>query len=56
MNFEVNYASPQTPGPIKRTPGQWVVLLLAWVVGLAVWALYIAGIGVLMMRFLGCSR
>ena len=43
---------PDTPSTKKRSAGQWFILLLAWLVGLVVWAVYVAVIVLLLLRFL----
>ena len=46
----LDYADPNLPGRSGRTIGQWFVLLLAWSVGLAVWAVYLVAIGFILLR------
>jgi hypothetical protein len=49
-----------TPGPLspppaptpRRPAGKWILLLLAWAVGLAVWSLYLGLIIVFLFRWL----
>lgn len=50
----MTFGPPPTPDPAppRRPAGRWVVLLLAWAVGLAVWAFYIGMIVVLLVRWL----
>ena len=42
---------PPSPRP-KRSLGKWIVLLLVWLIGLAVWFLYVIAIGYLVLKFL----
>ena len=47
------YAQQTTPVPRpRRSPGQWLILLVAWLVGLCFWAVYLAMIALLIYLFL----
>jgi len=48
----LDYADPNLPGRTGRTFGQWIILLITWTVGLAVWAVYLVAIGFVALRFL----
>ena len=48
----LDYASPRTQSAEKRTAGQWAILFATWLVGLIIWAAYIVGIGLLVLRIL----
>jgi hypothetical protein len=51
MNSEqLDYASPQTRTPVKRSTGQWLILLGAWAIGLVIWAIYSVIIGLIVVR------
>jgi len=53
MNHDpLDYASPQTRSRVKRSPGQWIILLCAWAVGLVVWTVYGAIIVIILLRIL----
>jgi hypothetical protein len=39
----------------RRSAGKWVILLIAWVVGLGVWAVYIGMIVALVFRWFGTA-
>jgi hypothetical protein len=43
--------APAPPVPPRRSAGKWVILLIAWVVGLGVWGVYIAMIVTLAFRW-----
>jgi hypothetical protein len=47
------YAQHSTPVPRRhRSFRQWLILFVAWIVGLIFWAVYLALIGWLIYRFL----
>jgi hypothetical protein len=40
--------------PVEHRPfRRWVILWMAWVIGLAIWAVYLGMIAVLLYRWLG---
>ena len=52
MNQQLDYASPRMRSPVKRSLGQWMILLTAWAVGLVIWTVYGAIIAIFLLRFL----
>ena len=50
------HPQPLTPEPApapRRTMRTWLTLFAVWVIGLAVWVLYLIGIGVVLFRLMG---
>lgn len=45
---ETDLTQPDRP---RRSPGRWLVLLLAWAVGIVVWTAYLFLIALLLVRF-----
>jgi hypothetical protein len=43
---------PEPPRP-KRSARAWTALLIIWTIGLVVWAAYLAGAFVLILRLIG---
>jgi hypothetical protein len=47
-------ASPDEPPPKTRRPARtWVILLIVWAIGLAVWTVYIAAIAGVFVHIFG---
>ena len=53
MTDPLEYKAASTPSaPTRRTAAGWTVLLVVWMVGLAVWALYLFLAAAVLMKIL----
>jgi hypothetical protein len=43
--------APPAPPPRRRSAGRWILLIIVWIVGLAIWAVYIAVLVMVFFRF-----
>ena len=53
MPEPVDYRSPSTEQPHpRRSTSTWIILIVIWIVGIAMWGLYLMLIAIALLRFL----